>query len=64
MVGRAAGTAKIVRVPVVDVYDAFGLSRQFIADGPSPSSPTRYDPVGFGGQFGYYHDYTGRATWW
>jgi len=56
-VGLAPGTAKIVRVPAVDVYDAFGIGRVCNADGPLAA---RFDPVGFGGQFGYYHDYQGR----
>ena len=57
----APGTAKIARVPAVDVYDAFGIGRVRNADGPLAA---RFDPVGFGGRYGYYHDYTGRATWW
>ena len=48
-------------VVAVDVYDAFGIGRVRNADGPLAA---RFDPVGFGGQYGYYHDYTGRATWW
>ena len=55
-VGRAVGTLQGVRVSNVYAYDAFGGYRQFIADGASPSAPVSYDPVGFGGQFGYYHD--------
>ena len=60
-VGLAPGTAKIARVPAVDVYDAFGIGRVRSADGPLAA---RFDTVGSGGQYGYYHDYTGRATWW
>ena len=51
--GLAPGTAKIVRVPAVDVYDAFGIGRVRNADGPLAA---RFDPVGFGGQYGYYTD--------
>jgi len=41
-------------------YDVFGRFQSYPADGPGYTS-TYYNPVGFGGQFGYYRDYTDRT---
>lgn len=48
-----------VRVTASTAYDAFGGSYGHTADGGG-NMPAAYEPAGFGGQFGYYHDYTGR----
>ena len=45
-----------LRVRTSSSYDGFGLGVTAPADGSGMADPV--DPVGFGGQFGYYHDYT------
>ncbi len=45
----------MVRVDTSSAYDGFGWSRTVGAEGQIDP----YSPVGFGGQFGYYRDYTG-----
>ena len=55
----AAGAAAFDEV----FYKGYGALRQDYS-GRAGGAPAHHDPVGFGGQFGYYHDYTGRATWW
>ena len=45
----------VVRVDTSSAYDAFGWGTTVAAAG----SADFYDPVGFGGQQGYYRDYTG-----
>ena len=44
----------VVRVETSSLYDAFGWGMTVAAGG----SGDQYSPVGFGGQHGYYHDYT------
>jgi len=45
----------MVRVDTSSAYDGFGWSSTVGAEG----QPDSYSPVGFGGQQGYYRDYTG-----
>ncbi len=45
----------MVRVDTSSAYDGFGWSSTVGAEGQIDP----YSPVGFGGQFGYYRDYTG-----
>ncbi len=54
-----AGTADTVHIAASSAFDAFGGSRTYTADGQGFSSAS-YDPVAFGGQFGYYKDLNGR----
>ncbi len=53
-----------VRVTASTAYDAFGGFHGHTADGAghdgAGNSAAVYEPAGFGGQFGYYHDYAGR----
>jgi len=53
-----------VRVTASTAYDAFGGFHGHTADGAGHDgaghSAAVYEPAGFGGQFGYYHDYLGR----
>ncbi len=53
-----------VRVTASTAYDAFGGFHGHTADGAGhdgAGNPAAvYEPAGFGGQFGYYHDYAGR----
>ena len=48
------GQPPFAKVRSSSAYDAFGNSSTFTAD-----AADTYDPVGFGGQHGYYRDYSG-----
>jgi len=48
------GSAPVLRVPTSSSYDGFGLGYTATADGSGREDPA----VGFGGQWGYYRDYT------
>ena len=52
----ASGGPPSLRVRTSSSYDGFGLGVTAPADGSGMADPV--DPVGFGGQHGYYHDYT------
>ncbi len=48
------GSTRVIHVPTASVYDGFGLGYTATADGSGREDPS----VGFGGQHGYYRDYT------
>ncbi len=52
------GTTMTAQVQTSTFYDAFGQGGLYTAYGGG-YTPAVYNPVGFGGQFGYYHEYTG-----
>jgi len=48
------GSTRVIHVPTSSSYDGFGLGYTATADGSGREDPA----VGFGGQWGYYRDYT------